>query len=458
MQTGQASYQYQLPPLPLGGAVVAGGLVGVVLVAAIWAKAQTDMNQRKQQAEWAKKRSKGLNLDHAGAIANIGARTDRGVSPPLHSELSGTYSNQAPGAVAVQALAPVAAMADTPFELRKERFWGRLKAEAPWLLQLIERTPLLIWGPQQAGKSSLAKLIAILRKLFVGHSIEVADPQAHRNLWPGCFVVYGSNRDYAAIGNRLVAYYQRIARQQSTPTTSIWDEFTSYESWVDGDFKPYAEGFVKSVLSESQAANEFAILLAHGRTQGYLGGSKGTKEAREKGLVEIEAIPERTDTGKAYPSGRYVIANFRKDEMSRVQDEPVCLAAWLRVETLLELFPELDIHEVDSRQEPDLKDAQAWQRFVDEASPEQIDNLIAKNRNNKDSKLTDELQRIVNFSAGKDWLTPGDIKAGVRSLRTVPGEIIQAWFIELEKLGLGETKIEYGTRKFRHKTISADNG
>jgi hypothetical protein len=369
----QAILIQDLPPLPLGAALVSGSLLGGLLVTAIWAQAHRQF-LRLQQPALSVTVPRRLNLEHASESEPMLTRVSPLLSGQPNAETT-DYSLAAPTAVVLK---PVLVSSSAPFEQRKQQLWQRLRAETAWLLQLIERTPLLIWGPQRSGKSTLAKVIAILRKLFVGHAIEVADPQAHRNRWPGCFVVYGSNRNYAAIGDRLMAYYARIAQQQASPTTSIWDEFTSYEGWVDGDYKPYACGFVKSVLSESQAANEFAILLAHGRTQGYLGGSKGTKEAREKGLVEIEAIPEFTDTGRAYPSGRYILANFHKDEMNRVQDYPVLLPDWLQIETLLKGFPELDFSEASSSKDPDPNNPQAWQRFVDEASPDQINNLIAK--------------------------------------------------------------------------------
>lgn len=445
--TGQAIQTYELPPLPLGVAVASGGLLGALLVAVIWAKALQVRANHRPQASRQSGALKRLNLSLSEEIKN--PVPFESVHWPAVPPAAGEGDLNAQVTSGSVVLKPTGAIAITgSLEQRKHQLWQRLRAEAPWLLQLIERTPLLIWGPQRSGKSTLAKVIAILRTLFVGHAIEVADPQAQRNRWPGCFVVHGAHRNYAAIGDRLIAYYARIARQQTTPTTSIWDEFTSYEGWVDGEYKPYAAGFVKSVLSESQAANEFAILLAHGRTQGYLGGSKGTKEAREKGLVEIEAIPAFTDTGKAYPSGRYIIANFRQDEMNRLQDKPVTLPVWLSGEALLTALPELDRQETAASEEPDPDNLQAWQRFIDEASPEQIDKLIARHRTGKPRQIPEEWQAILTFAAGRDWVSPSEIQAGVRTLRKVPAEVLQAWFYDLENHGLGVTKVENGTCKF----------
>lgn len=470
--TGQSVhgvYTDTLPPIPVAPAFMSGIVIGVACAGAIWS---THARHKKQQGQRGQqiKHKHGLNLDISDPVdtetpeppLQPQSRLSAGASAPmpeLESQAQGLASAQ--GAVGLaaetsQAKPPLKSLmaADRPFEERKQALWHQTRLQAPWLLQLLERTPILIWGPQQSGKSSLSKIIAVARKLFLGHKIEVADPQASRNIWPGCFRVYGHDRNFHDVGLRLQAYYQRIARQQPVPTTSLWDEFTSYGEWVPEGFTDYANGFLKSVLAESQAGNEFPILLSHGRTSGYLGGSKGTKESRDKGLVEIEAIPAHTETGRTYASGTYKLDALEPMETGQ-KSVVVELPPWLRFEALIQMFPELETME-QVYEEPDLDNDQAYQRFISEASDAEIDELIRRQRQNDNQHLPEELATILDYSMEHDWIKPSDISGNRQGFRKVPSVVIQAYFRELVGLGLGEVLEEGNTLKFR--AFKTDSG
>lgn len=472
--TGQQLSTHESAPqtfdVPVAPAFFSGLVLGVMVVGAVFTL-HGRHREHLQTAGRTLSQRRGLNLSGTGT-ADAMPQAQPGPARQVAGEESFPQAEQAGNAVAPisqatemmprpagralePAIQPLVA-ATAPYEHRKQTLWQAMRRDAPWLLQLLERTPVLIWGPQQSGKSTLSKVIAMIRKLFLGHKIVVSDPQASRNIWPGCFTVVGDDRNFREVGLALQRYYGRIANQQPVPTTSLWDEFTSYEGWVPETFKGYAEGFVKSVLAESQAGNEFPILLSHGRTSGYLGGSKGTKETRAKGLVEIEAIPAYTETGRAYGSGRYTL-----DVLSPGPDEPrtmeVHLPNWLRGEALMQMFPELETKECDFTP-TDLNNPQAYQRFVDEANPEDIDQLIAEQRRHQDNGLPTELATILDYALGKDWLQPSDISANRQEFRKVPSAVIQAYFRELFTLSLGEISEVGGTLLFRAFKTASDDG
>ncbi|MEA5468622.1 hypothetical protein [Spirulina sp. 06S082] len=50
---------------------------------------------------------------------------------------------------------------------RLQALWDFLLTQHPWLIQLLEATPVIIWGEQRSGKSTLADCVAFFGALNV---------------------------------------------------------------------------------------------------------------------------------------------------------------------------------------------------------------------------------------------------------------------------------------------------
>ncbi|MGD2181083.1 hypothetical protein [Lusitaniella coriacea] len=228
------------------------------------------------------------------------------------------------------------------FQERRQQLFDKLvQSPQSWILQLLEATPLLIWGEQQSGKSQLAQFIALLRAIFIDHNLEANDPQGHINHWSICFSLYGSSFNYAAIDRRIQAYYQRLTQTPPCPTTSIWDDCTHYiqhcPSQKIGDLN-----FIKSVASESQKKAEFPILISQGRPQTALGESWEIQEMLENHFIQIRLSTQRSATGKAEPAGRGWLKGLINDSQGKPEELEIEIPRWMQASYLLDLFPELE--------------------------------------------------------------------------------------------------------------------
>lgn len=231
----------------------------------------------------------------------------------------------------------------------KEQRLQQIKAElrrpenAP-LLKLIKATPLQIYGPQRSRKSSLAWAIALLRQVALGFPTELMTPHMESdNPPPPCFAVYGQGRDYQGIGERMRAYYDKIQAGRCNPVTRIWDEFSRYEEELEGDYLAMAKGLVKSFLSESEKHKDYEIIVTHGDTASFVGGTSGTSSARKKGFIKVERCVALDDLGtKQYdPRIRIYGLDGGFDAGSKVYE--VRVPDWFCPRYLLKLFPELAI-------------------------------------------------------------------------------------------------------------------
>ncbi|NJK37253.1 MAG: hypothetical protein HC835_08660 [Oscillatoriales cyanobacterium RM2_1_1] len=222
---------------------------------------------------------------------------------------------------------------------RVQELWEKLNAPGcEWLMQLLLTKPLLIWGEQCSGKTSFASFLALLRVIFFGHTVSVADPHAHQNTWPQVFEMYGAEYNYNAINSRLVAYYQRL-KAANLAHTSIWDEVTQYQESCD---PALAGRFLKSILSDVRKPPEFPILLSHGNTLSTLGGGRGgIKKMQSRGLVEVNLRAVRDRLGNLKPALRGTVTGLDLDEKGDPTQYPISLESWMQPKYLLGLFPEL---------------------------------------------------------------------------------------------------------------------
>lgn len=251
-----------------------------------------------------------------------------------------------------QVKTPSVPLHEQTFEQRKEYLWKLLSdAEYAWLLRCIKAAPILVWGAQGSGKTTIVIFLCLLRKLYADMTVEVNDPHAHLNNWPeDLFQVYGHRVGYAAIGRRLAAYYGRVTKLENHPHTSVWDEFTQYQERIANS--ELTVPFVKSTLSDARKAKEYPILVAHGNTQGAMGGSSGTHQMKEEGMISVHLFAKRDEMGEPRPAFKGVVKGLELNDYGVPKETPIKTDTWMTQEFLLDLFPELRGTVQDQQLEP----------------------------------------------------------------------------------------------------------
>ncbi|MBD2580150.1 hypothetical protein [Oscillatoria sp. FACHB-1406] len=349
------------------------------------------------------------------------------------------------------------------FEQRRAHLFQSL-ANSPqaWILQLLEATPVLIWGEQQSGKTELAQIIALLRMVFLFHAVEVADPHGHINEWLPCFPVFGSEFDYDAIDARLVAYRERLksSPHAKQPITTIWDEFTQYaENCTCQKTKEF--DFIKSIIAESQKKDEFPIAISHGRTQTAKGGTTGTDEMFENGFIQIHLLAQRNATGRAMPSGRGFLKGLTKDANGKPEQIAIALPSWLRAAALYQYFPEINnpaLSTLPERapQSGSLRDRPFPSPSAASSATPSYANLAQHLDNLMDSEtIAPHLAAILKFALVQgEPVKARDIQRAsatahpdldaetIRLLRSLKADVIQSAFQELAALGKGHCQEE----------------
>jgi hypothetical protein len=351
------------------------------------------------------------------------------------------------------------------FEQRRAQLYNYLSnSPGAWLLQLLEATPILIWGEQRSGKTELAQIIALLRKIFFFHCVEINDPHAHINSWLPCFPVFGGEFDYDAIDSRLIAYQKRLKTgiEEKKPITTIWDEFTQYAENCTCQ-KTQQFDFIKSIAAESQKKEEYPILISHGRTSTAKGGTTGTSEMFENGFIQIHLLAQRSPTGRAMPSGKGFLKGLSKDANGRPQQIAVSLPPWLRAISLYRYFPEIHPIARARASEPPLPSPNlrtppqqpqinpppypAGERPAGERSPtlaQHLDNLMETN------PLAPHLAAILEYAKRQGGMVKArDLqRASLAVLSNFDAQRIRLCFRELEALGKGRCEGEEASLSF----------
>lgn len=225
------------------------------------------------------------------------------------------------------------------FQERRQQLFEKL-AHSPqtWVLQLLEATPIWIWGEPRSGKSELAQFITLLRVLFVKHEVEVNDPQGHINTWASCFPVYGSNFNYTAIDRRLKAYQERLVQTPQFPIATIWENHLQYPYHCPSQ-RTEAFNFIQSVAMEAPKKEEFVILVSQDNPQTL---SEETPNLLENYFIQLHLFAQRSPTGRAIPSGRGLLKGLTKNKHGIPEEVEIQIPQWMQAHYLLEMFPELE--------------------------------------------------------------------------------------------------------------------
>ena len=233
---------------------------------------------------------------------------------------------------------------DTQLPKTRDELINRLKQDCPVMLDLIKSHPIRVVGVQRSGKTTLAKLVALLRILLMeNHEVVASSPHYEpKNPYPAVFRLVGwdektQTRDYPSIRKAWQAMQDDVLKAGDRNITYIWDEFGLQDQaipiTVDDD--PIKDA-VKSCLRETMKFGIYPMFIVHGETAEFLPGSKGLVTVFKASTVRLEAIgsPVVGSDGlpTIKPTGRF---NFTSLEGLTVSGE---VPKWLDEKYLLELI------------------------------------------------------------------------------------------------------------------------
>lgn len=286
--------------------------------------------------------------------------------------------------------------------------------EGGWIKQLMKK-PILIYGDMGSFKSYFAAFLALARHYLHDHQIiSITDPHFHQNCdesWKHLVKIgvkgYGNNQNYSAIGEQLNEMYERFTYRtlKDKQLTSIWDEVTNYSLYKECE-QP-AKMLLRKTMSDPRKANESPILIGHDNTLVALGGSEGFSKSRNRGLIQLELFSDSENS----PLFKGKISGIKTPDGEFIDSQEVSIQPeWIRPEWVFNLFAGLDssqskveIHpEIPIEVEPAIdkeSDAQkldriiesstAWDYWLAETTPEELDKIIEQRRNQKVSDVSD---------------------------------------------------------------------
>ncbi|HEY9610609.1 hypothetical protein [Allocoleopsis sp.] len=171
----------------------------------------------------------------------------------------------------------------------------KLKGECPGMLRLVKSHPARLVGKQRTGKSTMAKLMCLLRMVLIDdHRVIASTPHYEpANPYPDVFKVVGvtptGQRDYDAIYREWRGLADRVHACRINSNTTVWDEFGLFDQVMPED---EIKSVLTSCLRETMKFGEYPIFIVHGETAAFLPGSKGLVTVFLNGTVRVETIGE----------------------------------------------------------------------------------------------------------------------------------------------------------------------
>ena len=279
---------------------------------------------------------------------------------------------------------------------------ARLKSDCPALLPLIKAQPIRLVGMQRTGKSTIAKIVCLLRMILLpGHTVSYATPHGKivKERPPKVFRIMGYRQSDGA------PEYEPVAREWDRVTaiaranepanfTAVWDEFGGYNQIVtdrEGE-KDRLKDSLASMLRESAKIGLRPIYIVHGETLAQIPGIKGFVEQFLAATVRVEAIGEMVEDdiglGELAPTGRFHVTT-----LDGVKSEGK-IPEWLTESYLLGL--------IGDQSPPKLEQPERFERKPDrQATPTRRAKITIPTRGDTSAarieKLRSELERLEAY-------------------------------------------------------------
>jgi hypothetical protein len=322
------------------------------------------------------------------------------------------------------------------------QLWNRLMLDCPDLRFALFSKVLVISGPQQTGKSSLASAIAYLRAVLLNQPTIAVTPHIDGDrIFAG--QVVGSGGNFAAIEEwytELVESFEMDGQRRSL----IIDELTQYA----GEHEKLGQSLVKTSLSESDKHGYGPILINHARTvSAGFGNIKGMKELIDSSATQITRQYKTADWGEQQRSPVVTLSRPGK------KDIEITVPKWFYMPTIAKHFP-LPQPEPTEQDDPFATPSNVVNLQRQPTEPTNTELVIPDN-------LPKMLRPIVDYSAKQGWVKAHQVRSNVRSCRDFDAEQIRSLFQMAVNYGVGSVmhdgeQMEYNATIQRHDRMTHD--
>ncbi|MBF2088488.1 MAG: hypothetical protein IGR90_06220 [Synechococcales cyanobacterium K32_A2020_035] len=339
--------------------------------------------------------------------------------------------------------------------------WNRITKDCPTIRYLIFANLIVISGPQQTGKSSLASAIAYTRSILTGKPTQAITPHIDgATVFKGAEVI-GHGGNFEAID----AWYKDLKEgltMGGDRTTLVIDELTQYQD----DYEKLGQAIVKTAISESTKHGLDPILINHATTvSAGFANIKGVRGLIDTSAVQVTRQYQEAEWGETQRSPIVAIVRPGKDSIE------VTIPAWFHLPTLEQSYGAVPWATVTHQQDEApqwLEDELVQSDSVDtvgqlnrlygmDAEPTPFDAAdLAGGSDEGDRlpspKLTKDQAALVEFAQKrKTWLTAREVKnccSHFKMKDCSTGDIREV-FIELASLGVGDVEGEGDRLKYR---------
>ena len=288
------------------------------------------------------------------------------------------------------------------------QLWNRIIQDCPDLRFALFSKVLVISGPQQTGKSSLASAIAYLRAVLLNQPCTAVSPHIDGDrIFAGDVIGSGGNFEgIEAWYTELVENFEMDSQRRSL----VVDELTQYQ----GDYEKLGQSIVRTALSESDKHGYSPILINHAKTvSAGFGNIKGCRELIDSSATKITRSYAETDYGAME---RSPVIELERPGKKSIE---VALPKWLFTPTLAKHFPL-------PKTEPQVQDSDPFGAVAFQTAAQQTRDAIARASVDRSSKpaidlsgLPSELRAIAEFAAKRKIpVTAREVKQCCGPIRT----------------------------------------
>jgi len=254
--------------------------------------------------------------------------------PPVEdASLLATASTPSPHAVDVVAVAVEPGSIAAPpvskdWTPQQWALWNRFTQDCPDLRYALMCKLLVVSGPQQTGKSSLASAIAYLRSYLLQRPTIAVTPHIDgAKIFDG--EVIGAGGDFEAI-QQFYTDLKENFQMGGDRRSLVVDELTQYT----GDWEKLGQSIVRTALSESDKHGWSPVLINHASTvSAGFADIKGVAKLIENSAVQIIRQYDETPWGEQTRSAEVRLLRPGKPEVV------VTIPDWLHLPILQQEYP-----------------------------------------------------------------------------------------------------------------------